>query len=68
MVWRASPTSGHEVDQALGDGGGQGCLACCSPWVAESDTSEQLDNNNKVCHRFLQEQASQFYGCSHGLQ
>ena len=30
--WRASPTTGHEFDQALGDGGGQRCLACCSPW------------------------------------
>ena len=37
--------------------------------VAESDTSEQLNSNNKVCHRFpSREQASQFYGCSHGLQ
>ena len=28
--------SGHEFEQALGDGEGQGRLACCSPWVAKS--------------------------------
>ena len=24
--------AGHEFEQAPGDGGGQGSLACCSPW------------------------------------
>ena len=24
--------NGHEFDQALGDGEGQGSLACCSQW------------------------------------
>ena len=24
--------NGHELEQALGDGEGQGSLACCSPW------------------------------------
>ena len=24
--------SGHELGQTLGDGEGQGGLACCSPW------------------------------------
>ena len=39
---------GHEFEQALGDGKGQGSLACCSPWgCKESDTTEQLNNNNK---------------------
>ena len=34
---------GHEFAQALGDGEGQGSLACCSPWGhKESDTTEQL--------------------------
>ena len=27
---------GHEFEQALGVGDGQGSLACCSPWVAKS--------------------------------
>ena len=30
--------NGHEFEQALGDGEGQGSLACCSPWVAKSRT------------------------------
>ena len=25
--------NGHEYEQALGDGVGQGSLACCSAWV-----------------------------------
>ena len=33
--------SGHEFEQALGVGDGQGSLACCSPWgCKESDTTE----------------------------
>ena len=28
----ASLTNGHEFEQALGVGDGQGCLVCCSPW------------------------------------
>jgi len=32
----------------MGDGEGQGSLVCCSPWDhKESDTTEQLNNNNK---------------------
>ena len=35
---------GHEFEQALGVGDGQGSLACCSPWgCKESDTTEQLN-------------------------
>ena len=38
---------GHEFEQALGDGEGQGSLVCCSPWGRkESDTAERLNNNN----------------------
>ena len=37
----------NELEQALGDGKGQGSLACCSPWgCKESDTTERLNNNN----------------------
>ena len=40
--------SGHEFDQTLGDGGGQGSQVCCSPrgslgghdWVAEQQQPE----------------------------
>ena len=46
---------GHEFEQALGVGEGQGCLACCSsPWgCKESDTTEWLNWTemlNAVCH------------------
>ena len=40
--------NGHESEQTPGDSEGQGSLACCSPWGRkESDTTEQLDDNNK---------------------
>ena len=32
MVGWHHQLSGHEFEQALGVGGGQGSLACCSPW------------------------------------
>ena len=36
--------NGHMFEQALGDGDGQGGLACCSPWDRkESDMSERLN-------------------------
>ena len=35
---------GHEFEQALGVGDGQGSLVCCSPWdCKESDKTEQLN-------------------------
>ena len=46
---------GHEFEQALGDGEGQGSLACCSPrGRKESYMTEQLNNRihrlkNKQC-------------------
>ena len=43
--------NGHEFEQVLGDGEGQGSLVCCSPWGRkESDMTELLNNNNeKIC-------------------
>ena len=39
--------NGHEFEQAPGDGEGQGGLVCCRPWShKESDTTQQLNNNN----------------------
>ena len=36
--------NGHEFEQASGDGEGQECLACCSPWGhEESNMTEQLN-------------------------
>ena len=38
--------NGQEFEQALGDGEGQGNLACCSPWgCKELGKSEPLNNN-----------------------
>ena len=49
---------GHEFEQTLGDGEGQGSLVCCSPWslYTEWDTTKRLNNNNsyyKVSSIFL---------------
>ena len=41
--------NGHEFEQALGVGDGQGSLACYSPWGhKKSDTTGQLNDNNKA--------------------
>ena len=42
---------GHEFEQTPGEGEGEGCLVCCSPWGRkESGTTQQL-NNNSCWHR-----------------
>ena len=39
--------NGHEFEQALGDGEGQGSLVCCSPQGPnEWDTTERLNNHH----------------------
>ena len=44
--------SGHESEQTLGDGEGQGSLVCCSPQGhKESDMTKQLSNNNNIWKR-----------------
>ena len=49
MIGRHHQLNGHEFEQTMGDGEGQGSLECCSPWDhKESDTSERL--NNKRTH------------------
>ena len=41
MVGWDNQLDGHEFEQALGDGDGQGSLVCCSPLGhKESDTTE----------------------------
>ena len=48
MVGWHHQLNGHEFEQALGVGDGQGSLAFCSPWGhKEMDTTEQLNNNKK---------------------
>ena len=45
MVGYHHRLNGHE--QAVGDGEGQGSLACCHPWGhEESDTTEKLNVND----------------------
>ena len=44
MVGCHHQLNGHEFEQALGVGDGQGGLACCGSWgCKESDTTEQLN-------------------------
>ena len=52
--------NGHEFEQALGVGDGQGGLACCSPWGhKELDTTERLNWTDSfllsysVCRRII---------------
>ena len=48
IVGRHHQLSGHEFEQAPGDGKKQGSLACCSPWGhKESDTTERPNNSNQ---------------------
>ena len=50
--------NGHEFEQALGVGDGQGDLVCCSPWgLKESDMTERLDWTEKLvyCWRLQQQ-------------
>ena len=47
MVGWHHQLNGHESEQALRDGEGQGRLVCCSPWGHKaSDTTEQLNNSS----------------------
>ena len=48
MVGWHHQLNGHEFEQALGDGDGQGILVYCSPWGhKESDITEWLNNNKR---------------------
>ena len=47
---------GHEFEQALGVGDGQGSLACCSPWGRKQlDKTWPLNNNklHNIVHQLL---------------
>ena len=49
MVGWHHQLNGYEFGQALGDGKGQGSLACCSPWGRkELDMTERLNNNKTL--------------------
>ena len=49
MVGWQHQINGHEFEQTPGDSEGQRSLAYCSPWGhKETDTTEQLNNKNKI--------------------
>ena len=49
MAGRHHQCNEHEVGPTLGDGEGQGSLACCSSWGhKESDTIGQLSNSKTL--------------------
>jgi len=53
--------NGHELGQTLGDGDGQGSLACCSPWGHEElDTTWRLNSKQSKKGRNLLNQYNQF--------
>ena len=53
MVGWHHQLDGRESEQTLGDGEGQGSLACCGPWGhKELDMNERLNKNNHTAkHR-----------------
>ena len=56
MVGWHHQLNGHEFEETLGYGEGQGSLMCCSPWGhKESDTTERLNNfsRSQASHLFL---------------
>ena len=49
MVGWHHQLNGHELEQAPGDGEGQGGLVCCSPWSQKKlDVTEQLNNRTNT--------------------
>ena len=57
MVGWHHQLNGHEFEQTLGEGEGQGSLACCSPWSRkELDMTEQ--GNGLIYERICILQAS----------
>ena len=49
MVGWHHQVNGHEFEQALGGGDGQGSLACCSPWCCkELDMIEWMNWNDRA--------------------
>ena len=53
MQYAGSRHNGHEFEQDLGDGEGQGILACYSPWgCKELDMTEQMNNTCVLSHHY----------------
>ena len=47
----ASPTHGHEFEQAPGVRDGQGSLACCSPWSCRIRRDSAIELNSTIYQR-----------------
>ena len=63
--WCDQEFSGHDFEQTLGDGEGQGSLAYCSSWGhKDSDTTERLNNNKwlNTLIALLRRQYAKAYG------
>ena len=52
--------NGHEFEQALGDGEGQGSLACCRPRGRQELGMTERLNNNKINKFFVEVQVPFF--------
>ena len=68
MIGRHHWLKGHEFEQTPRDSGGQGSLACWSPWSGkESDKTEQLNKNNKQKRELNRVGRPSRRGCFHTL-
>ena len=61
MRWLDVITDSVDIEKTPGDGEGQGSLVCGSSWVAESDTTEWL-NNDSVMLAFIYWMPGMFCG------
>ena len=63
MVGWYHQLNGDEFEKTVGDGEGEGDLACCSPWGhKESDTTQQLNNKKNKENQYLIQKFSLFVG------
>ena len=66
MVGWHHRVNGHEFEQALGDGEGQGSLVCCSSWgCKESDMTEGLNDEDSSI--YISDLAVFCFTCLHSL-
>ena len=67
MVGWHHQLDGHEFEQALGAGDGQGSLACCSPLgCKELDMTEQLNGTDTVEYYSAFKKRKSFHLQQHG--
>ena len=45
--------NGHELEQTLGDGEGQGSLACCTPWDHKDIKEERRERDSETTGIFI---------------